>query len=283
MNQKQHIIPQVYLKQFGYRDKNGTWKVPTFNIGELDLMQKLGKTLVRQSNIKSLLQEVNIYDIPIGEMDKKVLEEFFTLAENHYPKVIEEISLRNELTVEKKEMLLGFISLLYVRTKDYRIILNRVIENKDLTYMLGIFEGDKKRIDNLLRLPREAAINFLIAFSGIYLYKCLQNFNVKIIKAISEEKWATTDNPVSVTCKLNEKQELDFMGIDTKIICPLSPDYLAYIDHTGSEINLFEGCENLIENKVNEIPKQTFEKIWHALINKNRATEYLVIPTLRKE
>ena len=246
-------------------------------------MQKLDKTIVRQSNIKRLLHEENIYDIPIGEMDKRVLEEFFTLTETHYPQVIDEIKLENELTVERREMLLGFISLLYVRTKDYRTILDNVIENNDLTYMLGIFAGDRRRVDKLLRLPRKAALNFLIAFSGIYVYKCLQNFSVKIIKTISEEKWATTDNPVSVTCKLTEKQQIDFMGIDTKIICPLTPDYLAYIDHKESEINIYEGCENLVENKVNEIPEGTFKKIWKDLINKNRATEYLIVPTMNKK
>lgn len=91
MNQKQHIIPQVYLRQFGYRDKGGIWKVPTFNIGEIPLMNKIDKTLIRQSKIKSLLREENIYDIPVSEENKRQLEEFFKLTEDYYPQVIEEI------------------------------------------------------------------------------------------------------------------------------------------------------------------------------------------------
>lgn len=272
----------MYLRQFGYKDKNGAWKVPTFNIGELGLMTKLDKTLVRQSNIKSLLQEINIYDIPIGEKDKKLLEKFFMLAEAHYPQVINEIKTKNELTPEKRDMLLAFISFLFVRTKDYRFLLNQIIEKKDVTYMLGVLEGNRARVDKLLSLPRKAAINFLIAFSGVYIYNCLQNFNLKIVKTIPEEKWATTDNPVLVNCILNEKQQVDFMGIDTKFICPLSADYLVYIDHRDSDTVLFKGCENLVENKVNEISKSIFENIWHALINKTRVTEYIIVPTIKK-
>ena len=142
-------------------------------------------------------------------------------------------------------MLLGFISLLFVRTKDYRMILNFVIENKDYPYLNGILEGNQKRIETVLNLPRKSAINFLTAFSGGYVYKCLQNFKVSIIKTISEEKWATTDNPVLVAGKADEEKRIDFMGIDTKMMCPLSPDFLAYIDHKDSSVQIYQGFENL--------------------------------------
>jgi len=69
-DQKQHIIPQTYLKQFGYKDQQGRWKVPTFNIEEIPLMNKINKTLVRQSNIESLLREENVFDLS-GKLEKK--------------------------------------------------------------------------------------------------------------------------------------------------------------------------------------------------------------------
>lgn len=283
MNQKQHIIPQVYLRQFGYTDKGGIWKVPTLNIGEITLMNKIDKTLIRQSKIKSLLREENIYDIPISEKDKKQLENFFKLTEDNYPQVIEDIQNKGELSINKRDMLLGFISLLFVRTKDYRMILNHVIERKDYPYLNGILEGNQKRIEILLNLPRKSAVNFLIAFSGAYIYKSLQNFKVSIIKSIPEEKWATTDNPVLVASKAYEQKRIYFMGIDTKVMCPLSPNYLAYIDHKNSSVQIYRDFENLKENQLNEIEKDTFEKIWYHLTDISRITEYLILPTERKQ
>ena len=278
MNQKQHIIPQVYLRQFGYRGKGGIWKVPTFNIREIPLMNKIDKTLIRQSKIKNLLWEENIYDIPINEESKKQLENFFKLAEDCYPQVIEEIKNKGILSANKRGMLLAFISLLFVRTKDYRLILNGVIEKKDYLYLNGILEGNKKRIETVLNLERKSAGNFLIAFSGGYVFKCLQEFKISIIKSVPGEKWATTDNPVLVKVKADKQKRIDFMGIDTKIMCPLSPDFLAYINHKDSLDAMYEGFDNLKENQLNEIAKDTFEKIWYELTHKSRVTEYLIFP-----
>jgi hypothetical protein len=90
-DQKQHIIPKVYLKQFGYVNKNGIWKVPIFKIEDISLMNKLDKTIVRQSNIESLLREQNIYDIPLLNGEKRILENFFKLTEDNYQEIIDEI------------------------------------------------------------------------------------------------------------------------------------------------------------------------------------------------
>lgn len=279
MNQNQHIIPQVYLKQFGYKSKDGVWKVPTFNVEEIELMNKIDKTLVRQSNIKSLLAEINIYDLPIAEKDKKLLEDFFQLTENEYPKVIEELNKKEKISSKSRDSLVGFISLLFVRTNDYRLILEAVLDKKDYLYLEAIFDGNKERIKKLFSLPKKSAINFLIAFSGGYIYKCLKNFKISIIKSTAEEKWATTDNPVLVICKNYKDKQLDFMGIDTKVICPISPDYLAYIDHEKSHEKIYEGTNELIENRINIVDKITFEKIWYDLTDISRITKYLIVPT----
>ena len=71
------------------------------------------------------------------------------------------------------------------------------------------------------------------------------------------------------------------MGIDTKVMCPLSPDYLAYIDHKDSTVQIYRDFENLKVNQLNEIEKDTFEKIWHHLTDMSRITEYLIAPTER--
>jgi hypothetical protein len=72
------------------------------------------------------------------------------------------------------------------------------------------------------------------------------------------------------------------MGIDSKILCPLSPDFLIYIDHIDSSSQLYNGFESLNENQVNEIEKESFDDIWKRLTNINRISEYLILPTERK-
>ncbi len=282
MNQKQHIIPQVYLKHFGYQDKNGIWKVPVLNIEEIPLMNQINKTLIRQSNIESILREENIYDIPINEKDKRLLEDFLKLTEDNYPQIITEIKTQKELSIDNTHKLKAFISLLYVRTKDFRLILNHIIDNKDYSYVEGILNGSEERLKILLELPKNLSINFLIAFSGGYIYKCLQHFKVTIIETIPNEKWATTDNPVLISCKADKNKRLDFMGVDTKIFCPLSPDYLVYIDNKDSKYYAYNDFIGLEENKVNKICKATFEDIFNNLTARSRITKYLIIPTDRK-
>jgi hypothetical protein len=278
MNQKQHIIPQVYLKQFGYLDKNRTLKVPVLDIEEIPLMEQINKTIIHQSNIESLLREENIYDIPINGTDKRQLEDFFKLTEDNYQQVIDEIKTTRELSSDKMQKLIAFISLLYVRTKDFRLILNHVIDNNDFTYINGILSNNRKRLNAIVELPKNSAINFLTAFSGGYVYNCLQHFRVAIIETIPDKKWATSDNPVMISFKADENKRIDFMGIDTKIFCPLSPDYLAYIDHKDSKYNVYNELLCLEENRTNKISKETFESIMNNITSKSRITKYLIIP-----
>jgi len=77
--------------------------------------------------------------------------------------------------------------------------------------------------------------------------------------------------------------KLDFMGIDTKVICPITPDYLVYIDHKDSNNRLYDGLDKLVENEINVISKETFEKIWYDIFDRSRITKYLIAPTERKK
>lgn len=279
MNQKQHIVPQVYLKQFGYQDKHGRWKVPAVSVKDIELMNRLDKDIIKQSNIKSLLREVNYYDIPDFESNG-LLEEFFQLPEDRYANVIHEIEQKGELPLKKKDMLFGFIAHLAVRTKKYTNMLEQILEDRDYSYLLGVLEGNHRRVDHLYAVQRKSALNLLTGLSGGYIYLRLQqDFRISIVATISDEKWATTDNPVLIKCGVNQHGIIDFMGIDTKLICPLSKDYLAYIDHPKSNINFYEGFDQLAENKVNSISTSAFEKVWMDVTDGSRITEYLILPT----
>lgn len=282
-DQKQHIIPKVYLKQFGYVNKNGTWKVPVFKIEDISLMNKIDKTIVRQSNIESLLREQNIYDIPLLNGEKRILENFFKLTEDNYQEIINEIKNQSILSFEKKDRLLAFIALLYVRAKDFRQILGKALSDRDNTFLLGIMSDNIERVNLLYNIPKKSAINILSVFSGGYVYNALRNSRVFFINTISSEKWATTDNPVMVKFKIGVKRNVDFFGVDTKLLCPLSKDYLAYIDYKESKMRVYPEFDSLMENKVSNISENTFEIIWKELTDKIRITEFLILPTEKNE
>jgi hypothetical protein len=246
-------------------------------------MNKLDKTIVRQSNIESLLREQNIYDIPLLNGEKRILENFFKLTEDNYQEIIDEIKNQSILSFEKKDKLIAFIALLYVRAKDFRQILGKALNDRDNTLLLGIMNGNTERVNSLYNIPKKSAINLLTAFSGGYVYNALRNSRVFFINAISGEKWATTDNPVMVKFKISVNRNVDFFGIDTKLLCPLSQDYLAYVDYEDSKMSIYPEFDSLKENKVNNISENIFEIIWKELTEKNRIAEFLILPTEKNE
>ena len=86
MKQGQHRISQTYLKQFGFKDKNNTWKISVY---------EKGIPLTKIKSIKSFSKEYNIFDIPLlsqDDPDKRIFETNCAKLENFYPKVIENLN-----------------------------------------------------------------------------------------------------------------------------------------------------------------------------------------------
>lgn len=280
LDQNQHIIPQTYLKQFGYKDNHGRWKVPTFNIEEIPLMNRISKTLVIQSNIESLLRAKNIYDISGIPGNEKQLEKTFKILEDNYPLIVTEIDNTKKISSESKQKLITFISFLFIRTSDFREIAEHIIRSKNRDYISAVIGDNQKRISNILSLPIKEAITYLIAFSGFYISRVLSHFKIVLIETIDIEKWATTDNPVLIQCKTTGKV-IDFLGIDTEILCPISKDYLVFIFHPDSNFSQNK-LRKLIPNQVNKISKKLYENIWYQLVDKSRVTKYIIVPSMKK-
>ncbi len=222
------------------------------------------------------MQEVNIYDIPEAQEDPRMLEMFLKLTEDEYTSIIEELKNDNSLSMNGKAKLLGFVSLMFSRTHDFKAILTNMIQNKNLDFINHLLENKMDRLKYIRSLPVESAVNFLIAFSGGYLYNALTYFNVTLIKSKPDERWATTDNPVSIKCHV-ENSRIEFMDENTKLYFPISPDYLACFYHPATNIK-DSGFELLNTNSVNEITPENFNKTWLAITHRDRITKYMIIP-----
>ena len=57
-NQRQHKVPQVYLKHFGYEEE-GKWYVS---------LNKSGEYFSKQELIETFTVETNIFDLPFKDM-----------------------------------------------------------------------------------------------------------------------------------------------------------------------------------------------------------------------
>ena len=78
INQSQHKLPQVYLKQFGYCNC-GHWKLS---------VMKLGEKFTRQKSIESFSAEINYFDIDSDDQRiHRLFEELNCDIETHYPKL----------------------------------------------------------------------------------------------------------------------------------------------------------------------------------------------------
>jgi len=243
-------------------------------------MNKISKTLVRQSNIESLLREENVFDLSGKLGNKKQLERTFKILEDTYPTIISEIDRTRKISVESKQKLLTFISFLFIRTYDFRQIAEDILRSRDEGYISAIIGEHKKRIDTLLSLSIDNAINFLIGFSVYYIAKILSLFEIVIIETIESEKWATTDNPVHIQCKATGRI-IDFLGIDTEILCPISQNYLVFIFHPKSDFSQ-NILRNLNRNEVNKISIELYERIWYKLVDQSSVTKYIIVPSMKK-
>jgi len=86
---KQHKIPRVYLRQFGYH-YNNQWKISVLQQCE---------TFVRQKSIESFLAETNIFDVESNVHDTpRLFEEFNCDIENNYNNIISDLDTQGKLS-----------------------------------------------------------------------------------------------------------------------------------------------------------------------------------------
>lgn len=82
-DQGQHRISQVYLKQFGFRDKNNA---------EIISVLEVGNPITHHKKIKSFTREINLFDTNLADEGfSRYFEEHSQKVETHYPKVISDI------------------------------------------------------------------------------------------------------------------------------------------------------------------------------------------------
>jgi len=236
--QKQHIVPQVYLREFGFR-RGDQWFISVC---------KKGDSLKCDKSIESFLRKVNHYDIPVTDINfRRVNESLINHAfESKYPRLLKELKterLTNDLLIEIIEVALNMLC----RTDHLRNSVNDVLlsdENESMVNLITMFlQEDKKNLirNKIQSFPREHHLNALKVFLLDHILEIIKRnkFTVSVIKAPISKYWITSDNPAML---IDAPSDLIF-DFNTEIIFPFSKEYLIYI-YNPRKVNKFLQLSN---------------------------------------
>jgi len=283
LNQMQHKIPQVYLKQFGYLENN-QWKV--------SIIQK-GEKFSRQKSIGSFTAETNIFDIE-SEDDRlpRIFESLNADLENLYPKILKDVSENDEVSDESWSILIQLAPNLMIRSDFWRDFVRDVInsDNKE-TFIDITFSIHTNSIDELRELKEQefykaikkseltnSIINRILLHFSNYVFHHLRSFNIIVLKAPEGKEFFTSDNPINF--KANQLEgKLGLFSVDTEIYFPLSKHYLAYFYHSNSKKkSLLRQLDNRKIYNIDDImnDEQYDELIKNEIVNNSNAL--LIVP-----
>lgn len=226
-DQGQHRVSQVYLKQFGFQDKNKKWQISTWKIGD---------EYTSYQSIKKFTKELNIFDLPSRDIKvKRTFEDFNGTLETHYPNVIKEIKINRKLSERALAILAQFMINLLCRSVPFRDMIEHLLRSEKRDYFLKeitYYHNDKGRqlTETLKNIKIDYQLN-LVIFSVWYYYVntlTSSNFDYVLIEDFDNRGWVTTDNPVIIKNSINEAT---LFSRETEIYFPISKDYCIYIDH----------------------------------------------------
>lgn len=236
-NQKQHKIPRVYLKKFGYQNQNNQWMVSVV---------KKGENNSRQKSIASFTVATNIFDIDSDDPRiPRMFEQLNGNLETEYNNIVNDLEANGSLSNKSYAYLLQLIANLIVRSDDWRerilFILNSDVKENFLKIIIGHHCKDAEefaRINeldfyrSLADLPVEQSINRVLMYFIDHLMLRLGHYEITFIQSQEEKPWFTSTNPIVVH---NRTSRLEMLAKESEVYFPISPQYLAYIHYRGSD------------------------------------------------
>ena len=227
-NQNQHIVPQVYLKQFGYKFKEQS-KVSVL---------KLGEKFTKQKSIKSFLAEINLFDIEseVPEIER-IFEDLNCAIENEFSDIISDLENDRKLSEKSYAVLLQLIPNFIARSHTWRSFVHHMLESDAKENFLKVicvhladsFEDleNKDFFKFMMESSTEEAINRALMFFIDHLLRRIGHYEIVIIEAQEGKPWFTSDNPVVLE---NRTGRLEIMKKKAKSIFQLVQNiWLIYI------------------------------------------------------
>ncbi len=229
-DQKQHRIPQVYLRQWAFRnDKNA----------EVLSVLKSGEDVSHHVTVKRFTAEKNLFDTTLhDEGFSRFFDKQSQYVESNFPKILQALS-QNAYDGQTRIYLSEFISNLFVRQQTtydlFKWILPREPLRKKLLNEIAILEDDPEQ--PLIRGVYEemsidpdhtldSKVSAIILQAWKHFNQVLQRFTHTVIKVPGEMYLPTSDNPVVVQ---GMAEDAWLIGPDAEIFFPISKEYLVYM------------------------------------------------------
>jgi len=235
--QDQHKIPQVYLKKFGYVDKNNQWRISVISRDE---------KFTRQKSIESFYAVTNIFDIDSDDPRiPRMFEQLNCDLETEYNNIISELEANGSLSNKSYAYLIQLIANLIVRSAYWREwvlgILNHENKENFLQVILGHHCKDYTEFQNIKQQPffriladcePNDTVNRVLIYFIDHLLLRLWHYEITFIQSQDDKPWFTSTNPVVMH---NRTKRIEIFDKESEIYFPLSPKFLAYVHYKGSE------------------------------------------------
>ncbi|MBP2282491.1 hypothetical protein H4V97_000809 [Flavobacterium sp. CG_23.5] len=266
INQKQHRISQVYLKQFGHIKEDKHW---------LSVL-KVETGITGNVLIKDFTAETNIFDLPIDDFEiKRHFENLSGQVENFYRTVISNLHNQKRLTPKDKDVLNHFVANLLCRTQPFRNFISECLNDSESRNFLidevTIYSDDTEANKFILNhFEKNHHLNLVIGTVMNHLVHVFRHFKKVIMRDYKNLGWLTTDNPVRV-----ERLGINpwIIPLEAEIYLPLSKDFCLFMYHPESELHA-NPLRKLRIDKVNILSFDEFNKI--SLDNARNFYEYLI-------
>jgi len=273
--QKQHLVPQVYLKGFGFQKEEfgGKWFVHVKNL-------KDGKWQDRE--IKALLREKNFYDIEANPTNTiRILEkELHGKIETRFPKIItylyENTQITRAIHLDIAETTANFLC----RSKNVLLWIENILKIKPRKFWNIITEYnwnlhiDKDELFNrMIVLPEKDRRNKFMVYFMFHVKLILANAKLTVFKNTKGLLLFTNDNPVQLpNTGFGELVKPDF-----ECFFALNPDLLAYFYWKTNTIKVESIKEKLKNDEITVLTEELYEFHLQGII-KNLVDEFIISP-----
>jgi Protein of unknown function (DUF4238) len=275
----QHLVSEVYLKEFGYKDKNSQWRVCVLEKSKFPIMAKINKRWIAHKSIGSILSKEDFFDFEAaGDQDFfRTVEAVSAEVESLLPELYHELKNNKTLTAKGESILAHFTSNLFVRTSYFDFFLKDLIEVGGFDRLLEEClhfntQAEKTSFKKFIKHPKFSSeknrTNIIRFLFWNYFLQRLGQFQYYIIEPAQGKGWITCDNPVVV---LNHLNEYSVIAFETEIIFPLTSKKLILFktEHSKSVSTIFKGAKfkkttvasSEITDKINRIISDTAEDI----------------------
>ncbi len=264
MAQYQHVVPQVYLKQFGFQKNEfgkEKWFVSVWNI-ERKNWEENGREIKRFSG------KNNIYDLDncIEISNRSIENDLNGKIEGRFPKIIKRLD-KSTMVTENLQLAIAETTANFLcrslwaldwlkgwRTKEnFRDFFDLIIDDKfsDKTKSDSFFFD----ILTLNTFTEKDVINRLMIFLTSHVSDILCKASITIIKGGESFLFYTSDNPVilrNVNLGNLEDQNME-------IFFPISPKYLVYFYWNSNKCSNNSLSTKLYDKAIFDVDKEIYD------------------------